>query len=600
MRDASLFNTANLIDYGLIGLYFAIIIWVGFYAAGKNKSTDDFFKGGGKVPWLVAGLSNWVSGYSAFMFVAAAGFTYTYGAGAILIFTSAFWAYLLGYWFFAARWRRARINAPLDFLTRRFSASTTYYYSITAIIPQIVGIGQGLYILCIFVATALGFSDQIFVIGGISMTGFQLSIIVTGVVMMVYTAIGGLWAAVLSDAVQSVIIITMTIVIFPVSFSYLGGGHGITAGLQRLVNEAPPGYLGLTGDLANPFFLFSYFLNVLIGYNVSWALVQRYHSVPDERDARKMSMLCAVLSLVGPLLWILPVMASRIIFPDIQALWPSFSVPSEASFVSLALLLLPHGLIGFVISAILSATLGQANDAFNWLTATMTRDVYVPLQKRLTGRIPSDQRQLLVARSMMFLVGVLGILVALLIPKAGGAFAFALEYYSLTAAFSMPVALGMIYTRTPWWSGIASCTAAIIVALALMFAGAWEDHAFARNMISESVVASIVFFGSAFFFRGKDARNEHILALERDLREPVLATSEKFDPSGFHVYRLLGWVCLVLGAVLALCLAVPSGPVSPSWINLVVGAFLLLLGGTILYASRERSQTVVPQSSEVG
>ncbi len=110
MTDLSLFNTANLIDYGLIGLYFAIIIWVGIYAAGKNKSTEDFFKGGGKVPWLVAGLSNWVSGFSAFMFVAAAGFTYVYGVGTILIFTSAFWAYLVGYWFFAARWRRARMR----------------------------------------------------------------------------------------------------------------------------------------------------------------------------------------------------------------------------------------------------------------------------------------------------------------------------------------------------------------------------------------------------------------------------------------------------------------------------------------------------------
>ncbi len=588
MTDASLFNTANVIDYGMIGLYFAIIIWVGIYAAGKNKSTDDFFKGGGKVPWLVAGLSNWVSGFSAFMFVAASGFTYMYGAGAILIFTSAFWAYLVGYWFFAARWRRARIQSPLEFLTRRFSASTTYYYSITAVIPQIVGIGQGLYILCIFVATALGFSEQTFTIAGISLTGFQLSIIVSGLVMMIYTVIGGLWAAVLSDAVQSVIILTMTIVIFPVSFSYLGQGHGIVAGLQRLVNEAPAGYLGLNGDLANPFFLFSYFLNVLIGYNVSWALVQRYHSVPDERDARKMSMLCAVLSLVGPLLWILPVMASRIIFPDMNALWPSFAVPAEASFVSLALLLLPHGLIGFVISAILSATLGQANDAFNWLTATLTRDVYVPLQKRLTGTIPSDQRQLLVARTMMFVVGVLGILVALLIPKAGGAFAFALEYYSLTAAFSMPVVLGMIYTRTPWWSGIASCSAAIVVALALMFAGVWNEHAFARNMISESVVATLVFFGSAFFFRRGDGQNEHVLALERDLRKPVLAMAERFDPSGFHVYRLLGWICLVLGGVLAACLAVPSGPVSPSWINMIVGVFLLSLGGAIVYASRER------------
>ena len=68
------FNTVNAIDYGLIALYVVIVIWVGFYAAKKKRGTDDYFKAGGQVPWVLAGLSNWVSGFSAFMFVAAAGY----------------------------------------------------------------------------------------------------------------------------------------------------------------------------------------------------------------------------------------------------------------------------------------------------------------------------------------------------------------------------------------------------------------------------------------------------------------------------------------------------------------------------------------------
>ena len=154
------FNTVNAIDYGLIALYFGIVIWVGFYSAKKNKDTDDYFKGGGQIPWFLAGVSNWVSGFSAFMFVAAAGFTYKNGAGAIVVFTSAVWAYLVGYFFFAPMWRRARLSSPLQFLTRRYSPSTTYFYSVLAIIPQVIGIGQGLYILCIFVSTALGFGGR--------------------------------------------------------------------------------------------------------------------------------------------------------------------------------------------------------------------------------------------------------------------------------------------------------------------------------------------------------------------------------------------------------------------------------------------------------
>ena len=587
------FNTVNFFDYVLIGLYFAIIIWVGLYSAKQSKNTDEFFRGGGRIPWMIAGLSNFVSGFSAFMFVAAAGFTYQYGLGSAVIFTSAFWAYLLGYGVFSKRWSRARLRSPLEFLTRRFSSSTTYFYSLTTLVPQIVGIGQGLYILCIFISTALGFNNQTFDFGVVSVSGFQLSIILSGTVMVVYSVIGGLWAGVLSDTVQGIIIGVMTLIIAPVSYMYLGEGNGIIAGFTRLLKEAPKGYFGLAGDTANPLFLLSYLISVMLGYNVSWALVQRYSGVPDEKDARKMALLCAGLSVAAPMMWIMPVMASRIIFPDINALWPTFAVPSEASFVSLALALLPHGLIGFVVSAILSATLGQANDAFNWLAATLTRDVYAPLKKRLTGDLPSDSSQLFVARLTMLIVGVLGIGVALYIPKLGGAFEFALGFYSLTAAFAMPVFLGMLYTRTPWWSGIASCSAAMIVALTLMSAGVWKEQVFVRNMLSESIVALIVFFGSALWYKEDDPRNAEIHRLEEDLRAPLHSQGNEAAFAGMRVYNLIGQICFLLGGVLLACTLLPSTPVAPAGLNAVAGVMLLLLGLGIWYGTRTKAPMAV-------
>lgn len=583
------FNTVNAIDYVLIAFYFVAIIWVGIYAARKSRNTDEYFRGGGKIPWVVAGLSNWVSGYSAFMFVAAAGFTYLNGLGAAVIFTSALWAYLLGYFVYGVRWRRSRIRSPLEFLTKRYSASTTYFYSLTAIIPQIVGIGQGLYILCIFISTALGFSEQEFDFGLVTITGFQFSIILTGMVMVVYSVIGGLWAAVLSDTVQAVIITVMTLIIFPVSFIHLGGGGGFFAGIDRLLTEAPEGYFRLSGDTANPLFLLAYLINVILGYNVGWQIVQRYHSVPDERDTKKMAILCAVLSVVGPLLWILPVMASRIIFPDIDSLWPSFAVPAEASFVSLALKLLPHGLIGFVVSAILSATLGQANDSFNWLAATLTRDVYAPVRERLTGRAASDRSLLLIARMTMLVVGILGIAVALYIPKFGGAFQFALVFYSLTAAFTMPVALGIIYTRTPWWSGIASCSAAITVALVLMITDLWSEHAFIRNMLSETIVAAAVFFGSSLWFRESDPRNQTILAFERDLATPAFDTGMEQKYEGMKIYALIGRICFVLAGILLACSFLPSTGDAPAILNAAAAGLLFMTG----FVAWKTTRTVV-------
>ncbi|HEX7631735.1 MAG TPA: hypothetical protein VF388_06370 [Lacunisphaera sp.] len=571
------FNTVNAIDYALVALYFAIVIFVGFYAARKNRGTDDYFKAGGQVPWVLAGLSNWVTGFSAFMFVAAAGFTYRIGVGAIIVFTMATWAYLLGYFYFAKMWRRARLDSPLQFLTKRYSPSTTYFYSVTSVIPQIVGIGQGLYILCIFISAALGFGDRTFHVLGLECNGLQASIFVVGVVVVFYTVIGGLWAAVLTDAVQSIIIIVMTIIIFPVSYLYLGHGAGLVAGFQRMLHEVPEAYLRPGGMAANPWFLLGYFLNTLLGYNVAWHLAQRYYSVPDERGARKMALLCAILSFFAPLMWILPVMASKVIFPDLNSLWPALKDPSEASYVSLALLLLPHGLVGFVVSAVLSATLGQANDACNWLSVTITRDIYVPLRKRATGAVPTDQQQMKVARFAMLAIGVLGVCVAFYIPRFGSAFDFALQYYSLVAAFMMPVALGMVFRRTPWWSGMASCSAALIVAIALTMAGVWADNPVARNVLSEAVTASLVFGVSAFWYRDDDPRHTALHQLNRDLDTPV-PDAPPDARSGLKVYGVIGSISILLGIVLIACTALPGSAVAPSTHNLTAGIILILLG----------------------
>jgi SSS family solute:Na+ symporter len=571
-------TTANGFDYALIALYFGIVIWIGFYAARKNRGADDFFRASGQVPWFVAGVSSWVSGFSAFMFVAAAGYTYKHGTSAVILFTSAAWAYLAGYFYFAPMWRRARIDAPLQFLTRRYSPSTTYFYTVTAIVPQVIGIGQGIYILCIFVSSALGFEQGQFHFAGMVFTGLEATMLIVGVIMIVYSVAGGLWAAVLSDAIQGVIIIVMSVIIFPVTFMRVGGEGGLLHGFKRLFTDLPHAYIVPSGQPAQPLFLISYILAGMLGYNVAWHFAQRYNSVPSERDAKKMAMLGAILSLFGPMLWVLPVMATHLIFPEMSKLWPNLKAPEEASFVSLAMALLPHGMIGFVIAAILSATLGQANDAFNWLAAAITRDVYVPLRSKLGMGATTDKQELWVARLTMFVVGVTGVITAFIISKRGGAFDFALKYYSLTGpGFMMPVALGMIWRKTPWWSGMASCIAAFTAAFAFVFADAWPEHIYERNVLSAIIAATIVFVISAFFYREEDPASAECRKLDVDLRTPV-ADEGAVSGGALAVYGVIGNLSLVLGVVLIACTFLPSTAEAPGSINLISGALLIGVG----------------------
>ncbi len=574
-------STVNAFDFGMILLYFGIVIWVGIYSAKRNKGTEDFFKAGGQVPWFMAGVSNWVSGFSAFMFVAAAGYTYNNGTSAALLFTSAFWAYLLGYKYFAPMWRRARIAAPLQFLTRRYSPSTTYFFTVFSIPIQIVGLAQGLYILAIFVSAAVGLDTETFNVLGIELSGLQMTMLVVGVVMIVYSVIGGLWGAVLSDAVQGVVILVVSVLILPISMHYLGRdvGGGILAGVGRIFDELPTELLIPHGDPTNPFFLGSYIFMMILGYNVAWHLVQRYNSVPTERDARKMAMLCAWLSLLGPLLWILPVMGSRVIFPDIAALWPNLEEPAEASFVSLAMLLLPHGMIGFVVAAILSATLGQANDAFNWLSASITKDVYVPLRKRLGFADPSDHHQMRTAQFTMLVVGLTSVGFAFFIATLGGAFEFNLRYFSMvTGSMLMPVFLGLIYRKTPWWSGIACVIAGVATTFTLFGLSLFPDMVFPRNVIGTAVACTTVFVISAFFYREDDPKSQEAQRLDRDLRTPVKEESGETDPAAMQVYGMVGNVCWLLSVVLLSATLLPTTEIAPASINALGAAILALLG----------------------
>jgi len=154
----------------------------------------------------------------------------------------------------------------------------------------------------------------------------------------------------------------------------------------------------------------------------------------------------------------------------------------------------------------------------------------------------------------------------------------------------MPVFLGILYRRTPWWSGMASCSAAIIVALTLMALGLWTDQAFARNMLSESIAATVVFFGSAFWFKPDDPRHAELIALEKDLHTPAHRESAQLKPVGLGAYILIGKICVLMGIIMIACVFAPSTPIASTSLNVVAGVLSLVLGIVILYLTRDRSR----------
>lgn len=598
----------NTTDYIIVALYMVMVVIVGVYVSRFNRKTTDYFKGDGHIPWGLAGISLFVSGFSAFMFVGAAGVTYGNGGSALLLFSLAFPAYLLGYYVYGPLWRRTRIDTPMQFLQRRYSESTTYFYTLLAVVPNVLTLGIWIYTLCIFVATALGFHNATFDLGFATFSGFQMTVFVTGIVLVLYTVIGGLWAVVVTDALQFVILFLISLVMLPAAYIFLGDGS-LTTGISRLFQEAPEGYFSIDLEAQPIGFWLAYFVNVILGYNVNWHIAQRYYSVPDERDTRKMALWCAGLSLALPLLWIMPVLTTPILFPDLNSLWPALAKPSEAAFVTLALAILPHGLLGIMVAAIFAATMSSADTAFNWLAAVLTKDIYVPLSRRLRGVVPSEKRQLIVGKACVGVMGIISIWMAFNMDRFGGAFDVYLRVDSLyKPAMFIPVLLGLVYTRTPWWSGVAALGAGVLGIVTIgLFANATQGEAFDMmaaifadvsvtllgfdlgryevNTLVGVALSSLVFIGSAFFAKREGAFRTRIEALERDLRSPAHAEPDvRLDLRGLQAYRLAARLSVIIGGVLLILAVTATG--TQGELNAVAGLLAVILGLAVEWGVR--------------
>src|SRR3954469_15825252 len=248
-------NSANTIDYSVIAIYGVLMVLVGLYVMRFNRGAAEYFRGGSRIPWLVAGLSCFMSGFSAWTFTGAAGVAYRSGIAATGLYIGNALSFLLGYFVFASRWRRSRVTTVMEYLSGRFNLATHQTFSWSTILFQLFTSASMLYGLSIFVSSACGFP-------------VTWTIFVAGSLIIFYCMVGGLWAVVVTDFLQASILMPFCLVLVITSLARVGGVSG-------LIHPLPPEMkkLHLTGEFGW-IYLFSWTIMVSFGYNTS-AMAQR-------------------------------------------------------------------------------------------------------------------------------------------------------------------------------------------------------------------------------------------------------------------------------------------------------------------------------------
>jgi solute:Na+ symporter, SSS family len=561
----------NLVDYIVIGMYAVLMVLVGIYVMRFNRGAAEYFRGGSRVPWLVAGLSCFMSGFSAWTFTGAAGVAYRSGIAASALYIGNAISFLLGYFVFAQRWRRSRITTVMEYLSGRFNLTTHQTFSWTTILFQIFTSASTLYGLSLFVSSACGFPVPVV-------------ILVSGAIIIFYCVAGGLWAVVITDVLQASILMPFCLVLVVTALARVGGVGG-------LIHSLPPEMktLHLRGEFGW-IYIISWTIMVSFGYNTS-AMAQRYFSVDTEAAARKVALLCCGLFFVGAFIWFIPPMAMRVLYPDLHQLWPSLANPSEGAYAVASLTLLPHGLIGVMLAAMFSATMANLSAQFNLKAAILTKDVYQALFRKNAN----DRELLFVGWGMTFLVGAITTIIAALIAIRGfSVFQVMLTFNTLISlAYGPPALLGLAVRRTPPWSGFASFSVGLLLGLL----GAFVYHWSLIQQVVYIIPASFgVFFLSMLFDRGDTPDRARLF---KNLNTPIDVATELKDVPDFTapVFRFLSGTISFIGLLSLLLLF--GAPAEQRSTILLFAILTLMIGGSFhLIKSDTVSSTSLQQTAD--
>jgi SSS family solute:Na+ symporter len=429
------------IDYVVMGLHLSLMVGIGLFFYKYVKSANDFFKSSNRLPWAVAGLSSFMSSFSAWSFTGGAGKMYDDGiSGAAILWTSAL-ALLLSYFIFAKKWRRSRVMTITQFLSERYNVVTHQFYSWLYVLMKWFIVGLQLFAAAIFISVA-------------TEVDVRIIIVVAGLTMLSYSVLSGIWGVSTNDTLQFIIVTAVTLIAAPLSIRAVGG-------FNDFIMKAPEGFFTIGHGDSDLFFLFGWLLLMFYGNN-SNATVQRYFSVKDEKAARKVALLSSVLFFLGVALWMIPSISARILFPDLSGVAIGLKNPSEASYVVMCMKVLPHGLIGILLAAIFAATMSSLDSSYNVMAAVMVEDFY----HKFINPQATKKRLLFISRMAILIIGSSAILLALFLTKhQGGVFGVMKDISQvLTVPIATALLLGLVIRKTPPWTAMFSFIITFIVA----------------------------------------------------------------------------------------------------------------------------------------
>lgn len=353
-------STADIL---IIAVYFCVVFAIGFYFSRKERTSADYFLASRNVGWFAIGASLFVSNISTEHFIGLAGTGASSGlAVGHFEWLACFMLLILG-WIFVPFYLRSNVFTMPEFLERRFNRScATYLASISVIAYVFTKISVHLYAAAVVLERVVGWSP---------MTAAIILVLATGI----YTIAGGLAAVIYTDLVQTLILVVGAVILTIMGLHAAGGFSGLRAAL-------PPDYFHMIKPASDSAFPWTgiFFGAPILGiwyWCTDQVMVQRVLSARSEGHAKAATIFAGFLKILPVFILVLPGLIAVALYRDLFQFGPHGEVLNgDIAYPTLIVNLLPSGLVGMMIAALLAALMGAMSSVFNSASTLVTLDFY--------------------------------------------------------------------------------------------------------------------------------------------------------------------------------------------------------------------------------
>lgn len=430
------------VDIGIVVLYFAGMLGVGFYFRARQDTLDEYFVGGRKMSARHIGFSVVATDVGGGFSIGLGGLGFAMGLSASWLLFSG----LLGAWLAAvllvpkvkSLGEKHNFRTFPDLLAQRF--------------------GERVRILAALVS-AIGYAgftgSQLLAGGKLTAAAFGLDVVpavlIMAVVIIVYTALGGLEAVVYTDTVQwAILLLGLTFLALPLGYSAVGGLSGLSAAL-------PDGFLSLTNVGLKE--LLTWLVTIVPIWFVAMTLHQRIHACRDVATAKRAWYLAGLLewplmAFIGATLGLF----ARVLFPGAEA---EMGLPLVVRDV------LPVAARGTVIAAYLAAIMSTADSCLLASVGNLIGDIYQRHLRPGPYRGTDEGSVLWLSRVVTLVVGFGSVAFALLVPKVIDS--ILLAYAFMVSGLLFPTIAALYWRRVTasaaFWSILAGGVTAVVLSL---------------------------------------------------------------------------------------------------------------------------------------